>query len=379
MAITCMMATESSPAEEVKREHQVAFGGAGESSVPENFIWPDEFKATADAPELHVPHIDLKKVLSGDEKDVEEATRLVDEACRKHGFFVVVNHGVDKELMNKVHECMNEFFTLPLDVKQKAHRKVGENFGYANSFIGRFSTKLPWKETFSLRYLAHENSSTARDYVSQVLGPEFSHHGEVYQECGKALSDLSLRIVELLGLSLGISRETFRKFYEDNDSIMRMNYYPRCEKPELTLGTGPHCDPTSITILHQDDVSGLQVYVDDQWHSIPPTEDSFVVNVGDTFMSLTNGVYKSCFHRAVVNCKEARKSMAFFLCPAVEKVVRAPEELVEKYPPRKFPDYTWPMLLEMTQKYYRADSNTFNAFTTWIQQQNLDSTASPAV
>lgn len=107
---------------------------------------------------------------------------------------------------------------------------------------------------------------------------------KVYQECGKALSDLSLKIVELLGLSLGVPKEKFKKFYEDNDSIIRLNYYPPCEKPELTLGTGPHCDPTSITILHQDHVSGLQVYVDDEWHSIPPTKDSFVINIGDTFM-----------------------------------------------------------------------------------------------
>ena len=107
---------------------------------------------------------------------------------------------------------------------------------------------------------------------------------KVYEECGKALSDLSLKIVELLGLSLGLPKQKFKKFFEDNDSIIRLNYYPPCNKPELTLGTGPHCDPTSITILHQDHVSGLQVYVDDQWHSIPPIKDSFVINIGDTFM-----------------------------------------------------------------------------------------------
>ena len=93
-----------------------------------------------------------------------------------------------------------------------------------------------------------------------------------------------MKIVELLGLSLGISRECFKNFYEDNDSILRLNYYPTCDKPELVLGTGPHSDPTSITILHQDHVSGLQVFVDDQWYSIPPTPDSFVINIGDTFM-----------------------------------------------------------------------------------------------
>lgn len=85
-------------------------------------------------------------------------------------------------------------------------------------------------------------------------------------------------------MSLGVSQNHFREFYQENESIMRLNYYPPCRKPELTLGTGPHCDPTSLTILHQDSVGGLQVFVDNQWRSISPNFNAFVVNIGDTFM-----------------------------------------------------------------------------------------------
>ena len=106
---------------------------------------------------------------------------------------------------------------------------------------------------------------------------------KVYQEYCEAMNTLSLGIMELLGISLGIGREYFRDFFEGNDSIMRLNYYPPCPKPDLTLGTGPHCDPTSLTILHQDHVGGLQVFVDEKWHSISPDPEAFVVNIGDTF------------------------------------------------------------------------------------------------
>ena len=98
------------------------------------------------------------------------------------------------------------------------------------------------------------------------------------------MSKLSLEIMELLGMSLGVGRDYFSEFFEGNDSIMRLNYYPICQKPDLTLGTGPHCDPTSLTILQQDQVGGLQVFVDDEWHCIRPNPDAFVVNIGDTFM-----------------------------------------------------------------------------------------------
>lgn len=107
---------------------------------------------------------------------------------------------------------------------------------------------------------------------------------KVYQEYCEAMSKISLGIMELLGMSLGVGRDYFREYFQGNDSIMRLNYYPVCQKPDLTLGTGPHCDPTSLTILHQDHVGGLQVFVDEKWHNINPNPDAFVVNIGDTFM-----------------------------------------------------------------------------------------------
>lgn len=106
----------------------------------------------------------------------------------------------------------------------------------------------------------------------------------VYQEYCEAMSTLSLEIMELLGMSLGVGRKYFREYFEGHDSIMRLNYYPLCQKPDLTLGTGPHCDPTSLTVLHEDQVGGLQVFVDGKWHYIGPNPDAFVVNIGDTFM-----------------------------------------------------------------------------------------------
>ncbi|KAL5565402.1 hypothetical protein UlMin_028566 [Ulmus minor] len=341
-----------------------------QSNIPSQFIWPDHEKPCSETPELVIPPIDMKGFSSRDPLAISNASQLVNEACKKHGFFLVVNHGIDSQLIAKAHKFMDSFFGLQLSEKQRAQRKIGEHCGYASSFTGRFSSKLPWKETLSFRYYAGEQSSNiVEDYFVNVMGEDFREFGKVYQEYCEAMSNLSLGIMELLGASLGVGLEHFKDFFQGNDSIMRLNYYPICQKPDLTLGTGPHCDPTSLTILHQDLVGGLQVFVDEQWHNVSPDQDAFVVNIGDTFMALSNGIYKSCLHRAVVNNQTVRKSLAFFLSPEMNKVVRPPRSLVSSSNPRNYPDFTWAAFLEFTQKHYRADMKTLNAFTEWIGQK----------
>ncbi|KAL0317353.1 UNVERIFIED_CONTAM: Gibberellin 20 oxidase 1 [Sesamum angustifolium] len=335
-----------------------------QSHIPPQFIWPDDEKPRPNPLELHVPLIDLTGFLVGDPVASARAVDMVGQACKHHGLFLVVNHGVDASLITDAHCYMDDFFEQPLEKKQRAQRKLGEHCGYASSFTGRFSSKLPWKETLSFEYSAEKGSShSVEDYICRTLGEDFSSLGKVYQDYCSAMSTLSTGIIELLSLSLGVMRTHFKEFFRENESIMRLNYYPPCQKPDETLGTGPHCDPTSVTILHQDNVGGLQVFVDNEWRSIPPNFNAFVVNIGDTFMALSNGRYKSCLHRAVVNSRSPRKSLAFFLCPRKDKVVSPPHELVDSNHPRLYPDFTWPTLLEFTQKHYRADMNTLQTFS----------------
>ncbi|KAH6767440.1 2-oxoglutarate and oxygenase superfamily protein [Perilla frutescens var. hirtella] len=337
--------------------------------IPPQFIWPEHEKPCSleQPPRLEIPPIDMGGFLSGEGSAVANAARLIDEACRKHGFFVVVNHGIDEMLIDEVQRGSRSFFGMPLAEKEKALRKPGDHCGYASSFTNRFSSKLPWKETLSFRYSGEPHlSNIVQTYFSGAMGEEYAAFGEACSKYCSAMSDLCLNVMELLGISLGVGGDYFREFFRENDSIMRLNYYPRCQKPELALGTGPHCDPTSLTILHQDHVGGLQVFVDDKWHSITPNPRAFVVNIGDTFMALSNGIYRGCLHRAVVNSSTPRISLAFFLCPRMDRIVSPPKQLVSPGNPRLYPDFTWPALLEFTQKHYRSDMKTLDAFVAWL-------------
>ncbi|XP_027942251.1 gibberellin 20 oxidase 2-like [Vigna unguiculata] len=335
------------------------------SHVPTSFVWPKEYLVDANG-ELQAPVVDLDGFLRGDEEATQCAAKLIREACSNHGFFQVINHGVDSCLIREAHHQMDTFFKLPIHRKLSVHKTPGSMWGYSGAHAHRFSSQLPWKETLSFPY--HDNTSehVVTNYFKSTIGEDFEQAGVIFQKYCDGMKQLGLKLTELLAISLGADRLHFRELFSDGCSIMRCNNYPSCQQPNLTLGTGPHCDPTSITILHQDLVGGLDVFADNQWKTVPPRLDALVVNIGDTFMALSNGRYKSCVHRAVVNKYKERKSLAFFLCPKEDKVLRAPDEVVSMDGTKHYPDFTWSHFLHFTQNHYRADQATLPNFINWF-------------
>ena len=107
---------------------------------------------------------------------------------------------------------------------------------------------------------------------------------------------LSGVLFELLAVCLGVDRKHYKKFFEDGYSIMRLNFYPPCNNSALTLGTSPHYDPSSITILLQERVEGLEVFSNNKWQTVRPRPDALVIIIGDTFMVIFKYFSNSCFY-----------------------------------------------------------------------------------
>lgn len=109
-----------------------------QGDVPKEFEWSSgDLAGPTAAEELNEPLIDLGAMMSGDEGAVAAAAAQVREACEKHGFFQVTNHGVEQTLIQAAYNEVDSIFGMPMEKKLSAWRKHGEVSGYSGAHADR--------------------------------------------------------------------------------------------------------------------------------------------------------------------------------------------------------------------------------------------------
>nr|ACH72671.1 leucoanthocyanidin dioxygenase-like protein [Hordeum vulgare] len=292
-----------------------------------------------------IPVIDLGELLAADEGRIDGLiTEAVAAACRDLGFFQVVNHGVAPELMRAVREAWRGFFRLPISAKQQYANQPRTYEGYGSRVGVQKGGPLDWGDYYFL-HLAPEAAKSPDKYwpTNPAICKELS------EEYGREVTRLCELLMAAMSAGLGVKPGRLQEEFGGADGAgvcVRVNYYPRCPQPELTLGLSSHSDPGGMTVLLADErVRGLQVRGrGGEWVTVDPIADSFIVNVGDQIQVLTNAAYRSVEHRVTVNADAERLSVAMFYNPRSDLPLAPMAELVSAeapalYKPMTFDEY----------------------------------------
>ncbi|PIN09237.1 Iron/ascorbate family oxidoreductase [Handroanthus impetiginosus] len=274
----------------------------------------------------NIPLIDLSPALNpppDSDNSLSELTAKIGRACKNWGFFQVINHGVPSKSREKIESVARKFFALPKEEKRKVMRDEVNPFGYYDS--EHTKNVRDWKEVFDLAVedpilfpASHEPDDTELKALSNRWPENFPEFREACEEYTKEMEKLAFKLLELIALSLGLPKGRFNGFFKDQTTRLRLNYYPPCPAPHLTLGFGRHKDSGVLTILGQDDIAGLEVKrkEDGEWILVRPTPDAYIINVADIIQVWSNDEYESVKHRVVANSEKERLSIPYFLYPS---------------------------------------------------------------
>ncbi|CAK9179613.1 unnamed protein product [Ilex paraguariensis] len=151
------------------------------------------------------------------------------------------------------------------------------------------------------------------------------------------VKNLAMNILTFIAKALKLEVGDTRVLFEEGMQGMRINYYPPCPQPESVIGLTPHSDSGGLTILLQvSEIEGLQIKKDGIWIPVVPLPNAFTVNIGDILEIVTNGIYRSIEHRAVVNSKKERLSVAAFLSPKLDGDLGPAPSLINEQTPALF-------------------------------------------
>ncbi len=293
-----------------------------------------------------VPVIDVGALIADSSSAAaREAIDQIAEACRTWGFFQVVNHGIATAQIDQVWRQTHAFFARPVAEKMHIQRSRDNPWGFYNNDLTK--NQRDKKEVFDFTREDFDPIYRQRNRWPAEM-PEFRSTMLEYLE---ACARLSLKLLEGFSLGLDLPADFMQSDFRDSHTgFIRLYYYPledpmaglAVEHQEVAdLGIHHHTDAGALTVLLQDQVSGLQVHRDGYWYNIPTLDDALVINTGDMMQVWSNDIYRAAIHRVLAMEQRERYSIPFFFNPAADCRVSPLPSVVDAGHPARYHPIVW--------------------------------------
>jgi isopenicillin N synthase-like dioxygenase len=312
-----------------------------------------------------LPVIDLGPYRAGVPGALEAVAAELGAALETIGFFLLVDHGVPRELIARTFDEARRFHAQPAAAKL-ALRMNEHNNGYMA--MGRYAVwtsdvnandKPDLNEAFFTKRERGPDDPlviAGRRFAGPNRWPEdlpgFRDTVLAYTE---AVDELGRRLMPACAVALDLSPDTFDAAFAESQFSFRLSHYPPVEAEPNQFGIAPHTDANFLTFLAQTEVPGLQLRLPTgEWLDVPYVPDSYAVNSGDMLTRWTNGRFKSTPHRAVPPVGRDRYAIPFFLGPHLDTEIACLPTCQGPDHPARFPPITYDAYLHW---WYDANYN----------------------
>ena len=294
-----------------------------------------------------IPSVDLRDFLSDNPERKQKFVNEIGKAYEDIGFVALKGHFLDDQLVEDLYSEVKNFFSLPLETKEKYEIPgIGGQRGYVSfgkeHAKGRKEGDL--KEFWHFGQYVNADSKYKSEYPDNVEVTELPNFNPVGKEAYQMLEKTGIYVLRALSLYLGLDEFYFDNYVKEGNSILRpIHYPPITSEPENAVRAAAHGDINLITLLMGAQGRGLQVQNHNgEW--IDAIADELVINVGDMLSRHTNNKLKSTIHQVVNPPRElwgtSRYSIPFFMHPVSDMKLDCLENCIDADHPKKYEDIT---------------------------------------
>jgi len=276
---------------------------------------------------MGIPSVDLAQFINGNAEEKQQFVNTLGQAYEEIGFVAVKNSLISDDTISQLYQVVQDFFTLPSDVKANYEKlELAGQRGYTSfgKEHAKDSNAGDLKEFWHFGQEVTDGDPIKENYPENIHVTELPTFFNVGIQAYKDLENTGKYLLRAIALHLGLEENWFDAHIHNGNSILRpIHYPPITSEPKNAVRAGQHEDINLITLLIGASAEGLEVLnKDNEWVAVTALPDHIVVNVGDMLERLTNNKLKSTTHRVVNPPREKwstpRFSIPFFLHPRME-------------------------------------------------------------
>jgi isopenicillin N synthase-like dioxygenase len=301
---------------------------------------------------VNIPRLDLNTYINGTAEERKQFSNDIGKAFNETGFVTITNHGLSKELIDKLYEQVKALFALPDAVKQQYEIPgLAGQRGYTGK--GKETAKgfktPDLKEFWQIGQTVTDDDALKAQYPDNVTVNELSEFNPTTIEVYKKLEAAGKYLLRAIAVYLELPETYFDDKVHNGNSILRnLHYFPILDPdsvPDDAVRAGAHEDINLITLLIGASADGLELLTrDNSWFPVKAYGEDLVVNVGDMLQRLTNNKLKSTTHRVVNPPRELMKfsrfSVPFFLHPKSNMDLTSLDSCIDDQHPKLYTDIT---------------------------------------
>src|SRR5476651_229569 len=301
---------------------------------------------------VNIPRLDLNTYVNGNADERKQFSDAIGKAFNETGFVTITNHGLSKELIDKLYAQVTALFKQPEDIKLKYEKaELAGQRGYTSK--GKETAKgfkaPDLKEFWQIGQTVTDNDPVKNEYPANLVVTELPSFNPTTLEVYKKLESAGKHLLQAIAVYLNLPENYFDDKVHNGNSILRtLHYFPITNPDALppdAVRAGAHEDINLITLLIGASADGLELLTrENKWFPVKAHGEDLVVNVGDMLQRLTNNKLKSTTHR-VVNpprelMKNSRYSVPFFLHPVSNMDLTSLPSTVDAAHPKQYNDIT---------------------------------------